>query len=39
MNTYDTLCVGCWREKLCHEDMEYCDEYLERVEELEGEDE
>ena len=34
MNTYDTLCVGCWREKLCHEDLEYCDAYLE----MEGED-
>ena len=35
MNTYDTLCVGCWREKLCHEDLEYCEAYLE----MEGEDE
>ena len=31
MNTYDTLCIGCWREKLCHEDMEYCEAILEAI--------
>ena len=30
---YDRLCVGCWRESLCHDDMEFCDEYLEETEE------
>ena len=25
---YAALCVNCWREKECHEDMCYCDAYL-----------
>ena len=29
---YDTMCIGCWRESQCHEDMEYCDAYLEATE-------
>ena len=30
---YATMCIGCWREKQCHEDMCYCDKYLEATEE------
>ena len=30
---YAALCDGCWREKECHEDMCYCDTYLEATEE------
>ena len=29
---YEEMCVGCWRESLCHEDMEYCDKYLQATE-------
>lgn len=32
-DVYEQLCVGCWREKLCHEDMGFCDEYLARTNE------
>lgn len=32
-DVYNLLCVGCWREKLCHEDMEFCDAYLDATEE------
>lgn len=24
---YEEMCVGCWRESLCHEDMQLCDAY------------
>ena len=34
---YATLCDGCWRETLCHEDMNYCDAYLEATEGEENE--
>ena len=30
---YAALCDGCWREKECHEDLQFCDEYLEATEE------
>lgn len=30
---YEKLCATCWRESQCHEDMEYCDAYLEATEE------
>ena len=30
---YEKLCANCWREKKCHEDMCYCDAYLEATEE------
>ena len=29
---YETMCIGCWRESQCHEDMNYCDRYLEATE-------
>lgn len=32
---YAALCDGCWREKECHEDLQFCDEYLEATEEEE----
>ena len=38
-DAYEKYCVGCWREKLCHEDMEFCDEYMAAVEKEAGEDE
>ena len=25
---YAALCDGCWREKECHEDLQFCDAYL-----------
>lgn len=25
---YERLCIGCWRESQCHEDMNYCDKFL-----------
>lgn len=25
---YEALCIGCWRESQCHEDMDYCDKFL-----------
>lgn len=30
---YEALCIGCWRESQCHEDMNYCDKFLETTEE------
>lgn len=33
---YETMCIGCWRESQCHEDMEYCDRYLEATEEADN---
>lgn len=33
---YATMCIGCWRESQCHEDMEYCDEFLEATEEADN---
>ena len=32
---YDLLCATCWREKECHEDLQFCDAYLEATEEEE----
>ena len=29
---YEKLCANCWREKECHEDLQFCDEYLEATE-------
>ena len=29
---YAALCANCWREKECHEDLQFCDEYLEATE-------
>lgn len=29
---YERLCNGCWRECKCHEDMDYCDEFLRMTE-------
>lgn len=35
---YEELCVGCWRESLCHEDMQLCEAYEDAIEaQLEGE--
>ncbi len=33
---YAELCDGCIDEKTCHEDLDYCDRYWKRVEELEA---
>lgn len=30
---YEKLCATCWRECLCHEDLQFCDTYLEATEE------
>ena len=35
---YVELCVGCKHEKYCHDNVDACDAYLMRVEELEGEE-
>ena len=24
---YEEICVGCWRERLCHQDMQLCEAY------------
>ena len=32
---YESLCIGCWRESQCHEDMEFCDKFLEATKEEE----
>ena len=29
---YKQMCCGCSHEKRCHDDCEYCDDYLERLE-------
>ena len=31
-DVYDRMCVGCPREKHCHEEMDFCDAYLDAVE-------
>ena len=36
---YQRLCVGCERERYCHENCEVCEEYEEALEELEKEEE
>ena len=36
MSLYERLCAGCEREKWCHENCEYCDEYEEALEEEEN---
>ena len=33
---YEKLCQGCWRESQCHEDMNYCDKYLQATEEADN---
>lgn len=35
---YESMCCGCWRERLCHEDMSYCDAFLKATEEAENGD-
>ncbi len=35
---YEELCVGCIDEKRCHDNVDCCERYMERVEELEGEE-
>lgn len=34
---YARLCRGCPNEKRCHDDCEYCDEYLEEIEKHDNE--
>lgn len=29
---YKQMCCGCCHEKQCHDECEYCDDYLERLE-------
>ncbi len=31
---YEILCRGCYLEKQCHEDMNYCDKFLTATEEV-----
>lgn len=33
---YERLCISCWRESQCHEDMDYCDEFLRMTDEQEN---
>ena len=37
LSLYERLCVGCEREKWCHENCEYCDAYEEALEEMNDE--
>ena len=32
MEVYQRMCVGCERERYCHEQCEQCDEYIEELE-------
>lgn len=34
---YERMCVGCEREKYCHEQCEHCEEFENTYKELEGE--
>ena len=29
---YEELCAGCWRERLCHQDMQLCEAYEAEME-------
>ena len=35
---YEEMCVGCWREKQCHDDCTHCDIYLKRLAEMKKEE-
>jgi hypothetical protein len=33
---YNKKCVGCPRARICHEECEFCDDFTDELEELEG---